>query len=92
MRTCRICGCYIPDGWTECPSCHDSWIKIRPSTKPKCKQYKVIVLTDPHHGSHKYFEDYHEAMRYANTRTIEPDLFAVEVVYNGRIVKFLQLN
>ena len=21
MRTCDKCGCYIPDGWEECPAC-----------------------------------------------------------------------
>lgn len=21
MRTCKACGCYIPDLWSECPAC-----------------------------------------------------------------------
>lgn len=21
MRTCDKCGCYLPDGWEECPAC-----------------------------------------------------------------------
>lgn len=21
MRTCKSCGCYIPDLWSECPAC-----------------------------------------------------------------------
>ena len=34
MRTCPICGCYLPDNWTTCPAC-DARVKVASRTAPK---------------------------------------------------------
>jgi len=31
MRTCPICGCYLPDNWTTCPAC-DARVKSNKET------------------------------------------------------------
>ena len=64
MRTCPICGCYLPDNWITCPACdasvnvskealapHNTTSKIRYNGVYRVKiYYKDDTMTDALYG------------------------------------------
>ena len=96
MRTCPKCGCYIPDNWTTCPAC-DARVKIdkealaSPTKSPSL--YRVDVLYDYERTkTSEYFGSYGNAYAYARRMAIKSDVYATQIIYEGRIVGTMMLD
>ena len=93
MRTCTICGCYIPDNWTTCPACHNVERKISTSTKKVVQLYKVNVLYDYSHNlSYEFFGQYENAVKYAQRKANETGVYATQIVFNKIIINQFSKN
>ena len=96
MRTCPKCGCYIPDNWTTCPAC-DARVKIdkealvSPTKSPSF--YRVDVLYDYERiKTSEYFGRYENAYAYARRMVIKSDVWATQIIYEGRIIRTMTLD
>ena len=96
MRTCPKCGCYIPDNWTTCPAC-DAKVKIdkdvlaSPTKSPSF--YRVDVLYDYERiKTSEYFGRYENAYAYARRMVIKSDVWATQIIYDGRIMGTMTLS
>lgn len=95
MRTCPKCGCYIPDNWTTCPAC-DARIKIEDTLVSPVKSpslYRVDVLYDYERiKTSEYFGRYENAYAYARRMAIKSDVYATQIIYDGRIMGTMTLS
>lgn len=96
MRTCPKCGCYIPDNWTTCPAC-DAKVKIdkealaSPVKSPSL--YRVDVLYDYERiKTSEFFGRYENAYAYARRMAIKSDVWATQIIYDGRIMGTMTLS
>lgn len=96
MRTCSSCGCYIPDKWITCPAC-DARVKIgkealtSPVKSPSF--YRVDVLYNYERSKDsQFFGRYENAYAYARRMVIRSDVWATQIIYEGRIVGTMTLD
>ena len=88
MRTCKNCGCYLPDNWTTCPACftnenEQQEVKkiIHKETKPRESLSFTVYRVDIHHKnnttSSNLFTSYDNAIKFAHHMTCRADIAIV---------------
>lgn len=96
MRTCAKCGCYIPDLWTTCPACNarvkiDKEALISHTKFPSL--YRVDVLYDYERSKDsQFFGLYENAYAYARRMVVKSDVYATQIIYEGRILGTMTLD
>ena len=86
MRTCNVCGCYLPDKWNICPACHS------PDRKEIGNNYTVFqvkVMNEHKIIDREFFGIYSNACNYAKRKVQETGVSHTEIVKNGVILNYL---
>lgn len=90
MRTCKNCGCYLPDNWITCPACFTN-INEQPKTEkviyketePRESLHFTVCRVDLYHKnntkSSNLFASYDNAVKFAHHMTCRADVAVVVV-------------
>lgn len=100
MRTCKNCGCYLPDNWTTCPACFTNENQQQEIKKIAYKEVKPcdplffpVCRVDVFHKnqtkSSNHFASYDNAVKFAHRMACEADVIAVLVtdLHSGTIIE-----
>ena len=90
MRTCKRCGCYVPDKWNTCPACHNKYESIIKDNykKSNIMIFKVNVMNDHKIITKEFFEFYGNAYNYAQRKVKEIGVSHTEIVRDGIILNY----
>lgn len=91
MRTCKNCGCYLPDNWTTCPACFVNENEQQEVKKIAYKETKpreslsftvcrVDILHKNNTKSSNIFASYENAVKFAHHMTCRADVAVVLVI------------
>ena len=91
MRTCKNCGCYLPDSWTTCPACFTDENQPQETKKivyKETEQHKplsfnvcrVDVLHKNYTKSSNFFASYDNAIKFARLMAFDSSVAVVLVV------------
>ncbi len=91
MRTCKNCGCYLPDNWTTCPACftnENQQQEIKEIVYKETKQReslsfnvcRVDVLRKNNTKSSNFFASYDNAIKFARLMACDSFVAIVLVV------------
>ena len=86
MRTCSVCGCYLPDKWNTCPACHRYDDRTVRDNRKVSDSTVFIVNAMDIHGlliDREFFGIYDNACHYAERKAKEIEVSHTEVVRNG---------
>ena len=88
MRTCNVCGCYLPDKWNTCPACHaTNGNVIRNNHKESnFTVFKVNVMNNHEIIAKELFGRYEDARIYALRKLKDADVSHTEIVSDGMIL------
>jgi len=100
MRTCKNCGCYLPDNWTTCPACFMDEKQVEHKTEKQIDSHKESFLNnicrvDTFHKNNtktsNVFASYEYAIRFAHYIACESDIAMVIVtdIPSGKIIEKL---
>lgn len=98
MRTCKNCGCYLPDNWTTCPACfanEETKKIIYKETKPRESLSLTVCRVDIVHKkgtkSSNIFASYENAVKFAHHMACRADVAVVLVIdsKSGKIIEKL---
>ncbi len=90
MRTCKNCGCYLPDNWTTCPACFTNenqqpeakkitYKEIKPRESLSFTVCRVDILHKNNTKSSNIFASYENAVKFAHHMTCRTDITTVIV-------------
>lgn len=91
MRTCKNCGCYLPDNWTTCPACfanenqpQETKKIVYKETKPRESLSFTVCRVDLLHKnntkSSNIFASYENAVKFAHHMACRADVAIVLVI------------
>lgn len=91
MRTCKNCGCYLPDNWTTCPACFANenqqqeikkiaYKEAKPHESLSFNTCRVDVLRKNYTKSSNFFASYDNAIKFARLMACESFVTIVLVV------------
>lgn len=88
MRTCNVCGCYIPDEWNTCPACHNTYGSVIRNNHKESSivVYKVNVINKNEIIAKEFFGLYGNAYNYAQRKVKEVGVSHTEIVRDGMIL------
>lgn len=86
MRTCPMCGCYMPDNWTICPSCNSQErIEVKIDT---ANVYCVDTFYyNDQNKDRQYFGIRENAEKYAIRQLVDRCVTATQIIYRGKILE-----
>ena len=88
MRTCNVCGCYVPDKWDTCPACRNAYGSVIRNNHKKSNftVFKVNVMNDREIIAKELFGRYGDACIYAQRKVKEAGISHTEIVSDGMIL------
>ena len=96
MRTCKSCGCYLPDNWTTCPACFTNeeiekivYKEAKPRESLSFTVCRVDILHKNNTKSSNIFASYENAVKFAHHMTCRADV-AVVLVIDSRSGKIIE--
>ena len=102
MRTCKNCGCYLPDNWTTCPACFTNENQPQETKKVVYKETKpreslsfnvcrVEVFHKNNTKSSNLFASYDNAVKFAHLMAFDSSVAIVLIVdlHSGKIIEKL---
>lgn len=102
MRTCKNCGCYLPDNWITCPACLTNVNEQPKAKKVVYKEHKsreslsfnvcrVEVFHKNNTKSSNLFASYDNAVKFARLMAFDSSVTIVLVVdlRSGKIIEKL---
>ena len=96
MRTCKNCGCYLPDNWITCPACftninEQQEVKkiAHKEIKPRFTVCRVDLYLKNNTKSSNLFASYDNAVKFAHHMACRADAAVVVVtdVPSGKIIE-----
>lgn len=88
MRTCNVCGCYVPDRWDTCPACHNTYGSVIRNNHKESNftVFKVNVMNNREIIVKELFGRYEDARIYALRKLKDTDVSHTEIVSDGMIL------
>ena len=100
MRTCKNCGCYLPDNWTTCPACFVNenqpqeikkivYKEAKPRESLSFNVCRVDVFHKNYTKSSNVFTSYDNAIKFARLMACD-SLVAIVLVVDLRSDKIIE--
>ena len=86
MRTCPMCGCYMPDNWTICPSCN-SQERIETKIDTIDVYFVDTLYAHERNKDRRYFGIRENAEKYAIQQLVDPRVSATQIIYRGKVLE-----
>lgn len=90
MRTCNVCGCYVPDKWNTCPACHTTNKSVIRNNykKSDITVFEVNVMNNRKIIAKEFFGLYSNAYNYAQRKVKEVGVSHTEIVRDRIILNY----